>query len=124
MAHLWDRACWEQDRKCGSASNIRDDEESVYTYEQGRHEERERERDRHKETLYFLSDSYKRHQPLLKVTKSLYIVTILGQLPFMLFIEITRTWVVQRDNVNTAIIHSYSTVPSHDTLGLQKGLIY
>ena len=88
---------------------------------------RERERDRHKETLYFLSDSYKRHQPLLKVTKSLYIVTILGQLPFMLFIEITRTWVVQRDNVNTAIIHSYSTLPHNkhihglsETTGIYK----
>ena len=42
------------------------------------------------------------------VTKSLYIVTILGQLPFMLFTEIAQTWVAQRDSVNTAIIHSYS----------------
>ena len=36
------------------------------------------------------------NQPLLKVTKSLYIVTILGQLPFTLFTEIAQTWIVQR----------------------------
>ena len=36
-------------------------------------------------------------------------MTILGQLPFMLFTEIAQTWVVQRDSVNTVIIHSYST---------------
>ena len=29
----------------------------------------------------------------------------------MLFTEIAQTWVVQRDSVNTAIIHSYSTLP-------------
>ena len=46
--------------------------------------------------------------PLLKVTKSLYIVTNLGQLLFTLFTEIAHTWDVQRDSVNTAIIHSYS----------------
>ena len=50
-------------------------------------------------------------QPFLKVTKSLYIVIVLGQLSFMLFTEIAETWVVQRDSVNTAIIHSYSTLP-------------
>ena len=38
-------------------------------------------------------------------------MTILGQLPFMLFTEIAQTWVVQMDSVNTAIIHSYSTLP-------------
>ena len=27
----------------------------------------------------------------------------------MLFIELAQTWAVQRDSVNTAIIHSYST---------------
>ena len=36
-------------------------------------------------------------------------MTYLGQLPFMLFTEIARTWAVQRDSVNTVIIHSYST---------------
>ena len=29
----------------------------------------------------------------------------------MLFTEIAQTWDVQRDSVNTAIIHSYSTLP-------------
>ena len=29
----------------------------------------------------------------------------------MLFKEIAQTWAVQRDSVNTAIIHSYSTLP-------------
>ena len=29
----------------------------------------------------------------------------------MLFIDMPRTWVVQGDSVNTAIIHSYSTLP-------------
>ena len=51
------------------------------------------------------------NQPFLKVTKSLYMVTHLGQLPFMLFIAIAQIWVVERDSVNTAIIHSYSTLP-------------
>ena len=48
------------------------------------------------------------NQPLLKVTKSLYIVTNLGQLPFMLFTQMARTWAVQGDSVNTSIIHLYS----------------
>mgnify|MGYP006889265512 CR=1 FL=1 len=61
-----------------------------------------------KNTLYSKRQQ-QQQQPLLEVTKSLYIVTHLGQLPFMLFIEIARTWVVQRDSVNTAVIHSYST---------------
>ena len=52
-----DTKCWEQGRQCGSAGNIRDEEEPVYANEQDR--ERERERDRHKETLYSNSNSYK-----------------------------------------------------------------
>ena len=36
------------------------------------------------------------NQPLQKVTKSLYTVTNLGQLPFMLFTQMARTWVVHR----------------------------
>ena len=79
-----------------------------------RERERERWRDRHKENVIFVnSNSYNSNNqpPSLKVTRSLYIVTILGQLPFMLFIEIAQTWVVQRDSVNMAIIHSYSTLP-------------
>ena len=46
--------------------------------------EREREREAQKISLYSRRcNSY--NQPLQKVTKSLYIVTHLGQLPFMLF---------------------------------------
>ena len=37
-------------------------------------------------------------------------MTDIVQLPFTLFTEIAQTWTVQRDNVNTAIIHSYSTL--------------
>ena len=44
-------------------------------------------------------------QPLLKVTRSLYIVTHLGQLPFMLFTQMARTWAIKEDSVNTSIIH-------------------
>ena len=46
----------------------------------------------------------------------------------MLFTEIARTWAVQRDNVNTAIIHSYSTLPRngrihglYEITGIYKG---
>ena len=48
-------------------------------------------------------------QPLQKVTKSLYIVTHLGQLPFSLFTQMARTWALKEDSVNTTIIHWYST---------------
>ena len=48
-------------------------------------------------------------QPLQKVTKSLYIVTHLGQLPFVLITEMARTWAITEDSVNTSIIHLYST---------------
>ena len=34
--------CWGQGRQCGSASNICDDEEPVYEYEQDTQRERER----------------------------------------------------------------------------------
>ena len=66
-----------------------------------------------KEEIYSNSNNYNNN--LLNVTKSLYIVTNLGQLPFMLFTEIARTWdvfVFERDSVNTVVIHSYSTVPA------------
>ena len=42
-------------------------------------------------------------------------MTHLGQLPFMLFIKMARTWAVQGDNVNTSIIHLYSTVGMYNT---------
>ena len=70
-----------------------------------------REREAQRGVMYISnSNSYNNNnnQPLLKVSKSLYIVTVLGQLPFMLFTEIAQTWTIQRDSVNTAIIHSYS----------------
>ena len=51
----------------------------------------------------------KSNNNLLKVTKSLYIVTHLGQLPFMLFTQMARTWAIKEDGVNTSIIHWYST---------------
>ena len=72
-----------------------------------------REREREAQRINYIQEgnSYKRQQPLLKVTKSLYIVTNIGQLPFMLFTQMAQTWAVQRHSVNTAIIHSYSTLP-------------
>ena len=74
-----------------------------------RERERERERERHKE-VSLISNSYnKQQQPLQKVTKSLYIVTHLGQLPFMLITQMARTWALKEDSVNTSIIHWYST---------------
>ena len=73
----------------------------------------ESERETHTQSisLFKKCNNYKMTitQPLLKVTKSLYIVTNLGQLPFMLFTQMARTWAVQGDNVNTSIIHLYST---------------
>ena len=51
-----------------------------------RERQRERQRERHKRNV-ILQDATVTNDnlPLLKVTKSLYIVTDLGQLPFMLF---------------------------------------
>ena len=61
------------------------------------------------------------NQPLQKVTKSLYIVTHLGQLPFMLITEMARTWAIKEDSVNTSIIHWYSTLPRNGRIhGLSK----
>ena len=79
-------------------------------HEQDRHRGREREREAQRKRYIPIATVTNDNQPSLKVTKSLYIVTILGQLPFMLFTEIAQTWVVQKDSVNTAIIHSYSTL--------------
>ena len=56
-----------------------------------RNTHRERERDTHTKrynSINKICNSYKNEQqPLEKVTKSLYIVTHLGQLPFMLITE-------------------------------------
>ena len=86
-----------------------------------------RDRYRHKRVVLFLdSNIYKmnKQQPsFLKVTKSLYIVINLGQVPFMLFTKIAQTWAIQRDSVNTAIIQSYSThrKPSRRLMRKEKG---
>ena len=55
-------------------------------------------------SLFKGCNSYKMTKNLTKVTRSLYIVTNLGQLPFMLFTQMARTSAVQRDSVNTSII--------------------
>ena len=36
-------------------------------------------------------------------------MTDLGQLPFILFTQMARTWALKEDSVNTSIIHWYST---------------
>ena len=65
------------------------------------------------------------NQPLQKFTKSLYIVTHLGQLPFILITQMARTWAVQGDSVNTSIIHLYSTLPRNGRIhGLSKKYRY
>ena len=76
--------------------------------------EREREREIERGTKRYISiikyaTVTNEQQPLQKVTKSLYIVTHLGQLPFMLITEMARTWAIKEDSVNTTIIHWYST---------------
>ena len=55
--------------------------------ERERERERQRERQRHKEYNSINKEATvtNEQQPLQKVTKSLYIVTHLGQLPFILF---------------------------------------
>ena len=76
------------------------------------HKEREREREREAQRgITLLATVTMNNQPLQKVTKSLYIVTHLGQLPFMLFTQMARTWAIKEDSVNTFIIHWYSTLP-------------
>ena len=76
--------------------------------ERERERQRERERDKRRYQYYVKNNNNQNtttnSQPLQKVTKSLYIV-----ISFILFTEIAQTWVVQRDSVNMAIIHSYST---------------
>ena len=81
---------------------------------------RERERERHKEynsinKYATVTNELQQQQPLQKATKSLYIVTHLGQLPFMLITQMARTWALKEDSVNTSIIHWYSTPSSLDT---------
>ena len=56
-----------------------------------------------------VTNEQQQQQPFQKVTKSLYIVTHLGQLPFMLFTQMAQTWAIKEDSVNTSIIHWYLT---------------
>ena len=74
--------------------------------------QRERERERGTKNVYIHKQATvtNDNQPLEKVIKSHYIVTDLGQLPFMLFTQMARTWAIQEDSVNTSIIHWYSTL--------------
>ena len=80
---------------------------------QDTHRQRKREREREVQRgitlLTRMQQLQMNNQPLQKVTKSLYIVTHLGQLPFMLFTQMARTWAIKEDSVNTSIIHWYST---------------
>ena len=77
-----------------------------------RNTQRERERGREAQRgitlLTIMQQLQNEQQPFQKVTKSLYIVTHLGQLPFMLFTQMARTWAIKEDSVNTSIIHWYS----------------
>ena len=87
--------------------------------------ERERETHTHTQRGISLLTKYatvtnEQQQPLQKVTKSLYIVTHLGQLPFMLIIEMARTWAIKEDSVNTTIIHWYST---HTSCSLSQSFL-
>ena len=78
------------------------------------HTHRERETHTHTKRCLLLSRMQpiqNNNQPLQKVTKSLYIVTHLGQLPFIIFTQMARTWAIKEDSVNTTIIHWYSTLP-------------
>ena len=79
---------------------------------QNTHREREREREAQKNiSIKNATITMTTNQPLQKVTNSLYIVTNLGKLPFMLITEMVRTWAIKEDSVNTSIIQLYSTLP-------------
>ena len=62
------------------------------------HREKERETQRGISLLSRMQQlqNEQQQQPLQKVTKLLYIVTHLGQLPFMLFTQMARTWALKR----------------------------
>ena len=86
---------------------------------QDRHTHRERER--HKWIRYIpIATITKWQQPLLKVTKSLYIVTNLGQLPFMLFTQMAWTGAVQ----GTVWIRQFYTCIRHSpVMGIYMGYL-
>ena len=88
--------------------------------------QREREREAQRMSIFIKQATVTNdNQALQKVTKSLYIVTHLGQLPFMLFTKMARTWAIQEDSVHTSIIHSYSTLARNGRIhGLSKKYRY
>ena len=103
----------DEAHQCGRDHTIRICGEEVPVY--GRYEtgyaQREREAQRGISLLLRMQQlQCKSSNNNLKVTKSLYIVTHLGQLPFMLFTQMNRTWTIKEDSVNTSIIHWYSIV--------------
>ena len=71
--------------------------------------ERKRERERGTKEVLLIQRVKQYNQPHKEVTRSLYIVTNLGQLPFELITQMAQTLAIQRDSVNTSIIHLYST---------------
>ena len=80
----------EQGRQCGRDHTIIICGEKVPAYRRYETEyaHRERERERGTKNISIIKNATvttMNHQPLQKVTKSLYIVTHLGQLPFVLF---------------------------------------
>ena len=87
------------------------EEEPAYGRYETENAQRERERGTKSITLLTRMQQLQimNNQPLQKVSKTLYIVTHLGQLPFRLFTQMARTWALKEDSVNTSIIHWYST---------------
>ena len=82
----WCWECWE--RKAVNAEDhttICDVEELAYRRSKAEYAQRERERGTKNISIHKMQQLQNNNQPLQKVTKSLYIVTNLGQLPFMLF---------------------------------------
>ena len=108
-----DTNCWEwarpHVRKRSHNNLFRRKNLRMGDMKQKTHREREREAQRISIFINRQQLQQMNNQPLQKVTKSHYIVTHLGQLPFMLFTSMARTWAIQEDSVNTSIIHWYST---------------
>ena len=98
-------------RQCGRDHTIRicGEEEPAYRRYETECAQREREAQRISVLSRMQQLQCKSNNNQLKVTRSVYIVTHLGQLPFMLFTQMARTWAIQEDSGNTSIIHWYST---------------
>ena len=82
-----DTKCWKDKAVNVEARSTFCDEELAYRRESKIRRERERQRERHKEyiSIQEMRQLQNDNKTFLKVTKSLYIVTNLGQLPLMLF---------------------------------------